>query len=81
RELRADLQKLADKGGLEFLPHEGWLTSPEQFKASAKKGPPWRMDAFYRYVRRDTGILMHKKKPEGGKFSFDAENRLPWKGK
>jgi deoxyribodipyrimidine photolyase-related protein len=81
RELRADLQKLADKGGLEFLPHEGWLTSPEQFQASAKKGPPWRMDAFYRYVRRDTGILMHKKKPEGGKFSFDAENRLPWKGK
>jgi deoxyribodipyrimidine photolyase-related protein len=39
------------------------------------------MDAFYRYVRRDTGILMRKKKPEGGKFSFDAENRLPWKGK
>jgi deoxyribodipyrimidine photolyase-related protein len=81
RELRADLQKLADKGGLEFLPHEGWLTSPEQFQASAKKGPPWRMDAFYRYVRRDTEILMRKKKPEGGKFSFDAENRLPWKGK
>jgi deoxyribodipyrimidine photolyase-related protein len=81
RELRADLQQLADKGGLEFLPHEGWLTTPEQFRASAKKGPPWRMDAFYRYVRRDTGILMRKKKPEGGKFSFDAENRLPWKGK
>jgi deoxyribodipyrimidine photolyase-related protein len=81
RELRMDLQKLADKGGLEFLPHEGWLTSSEQFKASTKKAPPWRMDAFYRYVRRDTGILMRDKKPEGGKFSFDAENRLPWKGK
>jgi deoxyribodipyrimidine photolyase-related protein len=81
RELRMDLQRLADKGGLEFLPHEGWLTSSEQFKASTKKAPPWRMDAFYRYVRRDTGILMRDKKPEGGKFSFDAENRLPWKGK
>lgn len=81
RELRLDLQKLADKGGLEFLPHEGWITSRKQFKASAKKSPPWRMDAFYRYVRRDTGILMRDKKPEGGKFSFDAENRLPWKGK
>jgi deoxyribodipyrimidine photolyase-related protein len=80
RELRVDLQKLADKGGLELLSHEGWLTSPAQFRASAKKGPPWRMDAFYRYVRRDTGILMHDNKPEGGKFSFDAENRLPWKG-
>ncbi|MGD9031073.1 MAG: cryptochrome/photolyase family protein [Desulfobacteraceae bacterium] len=80
RELRIDLQKLAHKGGLEFLPHEGWLTSSGQFKASTKKAPPWRMDAFYRYVRRDTGILMRDKKPEGGKFSFDAENRLSWKG-
>ncbi len=81
RELRVDLQRLADREGLKLIPHEGWLTSTEPFKASAKKGPPWRMDAFYRYVRRDTGILMRDRKPEGGKFSFDAENRRPWKGK
>ena len=81
RELRVDLQRLVDREGLELIPHEGWLTSQEQFKASAKKGPPWRMDAFYRYVRRDTGILMRDNRPQGGKISFDAENRLPWKGK
>ena len=81
RELRVDLQRLVDRGALELIPHQGWLTSPDHFKASVKKGPPWRMDAFYRYVRRDTGILMRDNKPEGGKFSFDAENRLPWKGK
>jgi len=81
RELRTDLQRLVHRKGLELIPHEGWLTSLEQFKASAKKGPPWRMDAFYRYVRRDTGILMRDNGPEGGKFSFDAENRLPWRGK
>jgi len=80
RELRTDLQVLVDKEGLTFIHHEGWLTSPEQFQASALKGPPWRMDSFYRYIRRDTGVLMSDNKPEGGKFSFDAENRLPWKG-
>ena len=81
RELRMDLQRLVDREVLKLIPHEGWLTSPEQFKASAKQGPPWRMETFYRYVRRDTGILIRDKKPEGGKFSFDAENRRPWKGK
>jgi len=81
RELRADLQRLVDRGVLELILHQGWLTSTEQFEASAPKGPPWRMDAFYRFVRRYTGILMRNNKPEGGKFSFDAGNRRPWKGK
>ncbi len=81
RELRMDLQRLVDRKGLKLIPHEGWLTSRAQFKAGAKKGPPWRMDAFYRYIRRDTGILMRDNRPEGDKFSFDAENRLPWRGK
>jgi deoxyribodipyrimidine photolyase-related protein len=38
------------------------------------------MDAFYRHVRRETGILMEGGKPAGGKYSFDTENRLSWKG-
>jgi len=81
RELRVDLQKLADGGGLQLIPHEGWLTSRKLFTAGAGQDPPWRMDSFYRRVRRDTGILMRNDKPEGGNFSFDKENRLPWKGK
>ena len=80
RELRADLQPLVDSGGLVVIPHEGWLTSAEDFRKGAGDVPPWRMDAFYRHVRRRTGILMEKGKPEGGKFSFDGENRVPWKG-
>jgi len=81
RELRMDLQQLTDGEGLRLIPHEGWLTSREIFKAGAGQDPPWRMDSFYRFVRRDTGILMRDNKPEGGNFSFDRENRLPWKGK
>jgi deoxyribodipyrimidine photolyase-related protein len=80
RELRADLASLVASGALEVVPHGGWLTTREQFRASQPKEPPWRMDAFYRHVRRETGILMEGGSPIGGKFSFDAENRKPWSG-
>ncbi len=79
RELRVDLQPLIDDGGLQVIPHEGWLTTTAQFLASRSKGRAWRMDAFYRHVRRASGILMKDGKPLGGKFSMDAANRQPWK--
>ncbi len=81
RELRADLLPLVEAGGLQVIPHEGWLTTAEQFRASQPGAPPWRMDAFYRHVRRASGLLMREGKPEGGKFSLDVANRLAWTGK
>ncbi|MBN1103322.1 MAG: cryptochrome/photolyase family protein [Deltaproteobacteria bacterium] len=81
RELRADLKALADKKSLVFIPHEGWLSTTEQFRESDVKAPPWKMDSFYRFIRRTTGILMEEEKPVGGRYSFDVENRLPWHGK
>ncbi len=80
-ELRQDLGAVVQAGLLELLPHGGWLTTREQFEVSQKGGPTWRMDAFYRHVRREGGWLMQDDgKPLGGKFSFDAENREAWKG-
>jgi deoxyribodipyrimidine photolyase-related protein len=79
-ELRVDLSPLAERGGLVELEHEGWLTTDEDFAASQKKGSRWRMDAFYRHVRRRSGWLMEDGKPIGGKYSFDAENREFWPG-
>ena len=79
RELREDLAPLVESGALEVLPHAGWLTREEQFQQACGE-PPWRMDAFYRRVRKDSGILMEGGKPAGGKFSHDADNRKPWKG-
>jgi len=81
RELRSDLGNLVASGKLVFLPHEGWLTQTRQFERSCGQTPPWRMDAFYREVRRDSGVLMDQGKPVGGKFSMDRENRLAWRGK
>ena len=80
RELREDLRPLAESGALRLVAHQGWLTSREQFLSAAGKSPLWRMDSFYRRVRRESGILMEDGKPAGGRFSLDAENRLPWHG-
>ena len=80
RELRVNLAPLAEDGLLDVAPHEGWITSLEDFAASQKPHPPWRMDAFYRHVRRETGLLMDDGSPEGGKYSYDVENRRPWRG-
>ncbi|MEM6730236.1 MAG: cryptochrome/photolyase family protein [Myxococcota bacterium] len=81
RELRVDIAPLVRAGKIEILHHEGWLTTVEDFTKSQKKGPPWRMDAFYRQVRKRSGLLMDDDgKPVGGKFSYDAENRQFWPG-
>lgn len=80
RELRFELRPLVESGALVLEPHPGWLTTREQFLAACGPRPPWRMDAFYRNVRRASGVLMERGKPVGGAFSFDAENRKPWKG-
>jgi deoxyribodipyrimidine photolyase-related protein len=80
RELRADLAPLVAEGLLSLVPHEGWLTRADQFVESTAGRPHLRMDAFYRCVRRDTGLLMDGAKPVGGKYSFDPQNRRPWRG-
>jgi len=80
RELRVHLAALIEREQLHVLPHDGWLTTTEQFEASQKGKASYRMDAFYRKVRRDTGILMDGSEPVGGKLSFDAENRKSWPG-
>jgi deoxyribodipyrimidine photolyase-related protein len=80
RELRAELAPLVREGLVTFLPHEGWLTSRDTFVRSQSTKAPWRMDAFYRAARLESGLLVERGKPAGGKWSFDAENRRPWRG-
>lgn len=79
RELAVELSPLKAQGILTWQPHSAWLSTPEDF-AKSQKSTPWRMDAFYRFMRKKTGILMEKGKPIGGKYSFDAHNREPWDG-
>ena len=80
RELRQELAHLIGDGHLIEHDHTGWLTPRAWFLNSVGDTPPFRMDAFYRTVRKETGWMMEDGKPVGGKYSFDAENRFPWKG-
>ena len=81
RELREQLRVL-DAGGprLQGRPNRLWLTEAAEFTSLFPASGPFRMDAFYRQVRRRSGVLMVNGKPEGGRFSFDGENRKSWKG-
>ncbi len=79
-ELREHLADAVARGLLQVRPNELFLTTPAEFEASIGSNPPWRMDRFYRAVRRSSGLLMEGGKPVGGRFSFDGENRKPWKG-
>lgn len=41
------------------------------------KGGNYRMEFFYRDMRRKTGILMEGSKPVGGEWNYDKDNRKP----
>ncbi|MBV1703110.1 MAG: cryptochrome/photolyase family protein [Hyphomicrobiales bacterium] len=47
------------------------------FALWAKGRKNYRMEFFYRELRRKTGILMQGDEPTGGKWNFDSENRKP----
>ena len=79
REVRAELRPLVESGALEVVPNPHWMTDAADFAAARGTGG-WRMDTFYRAVRKRTGILMEHGKPTGGKLSFDTENRQRWDG-
>lgn len=83
RELRHELAPLVADGRIVVVPHGGWLTTRAEFLASASRTgrPPWRLDSFYKHVRQRSGVLMTRSgQPEGGRYSFDADNRERWSG-
>ena len=84
RELRLDLAQAQGDGlQLQIIPDTTWLSTSEDFLdvyGPYRAGRSYVMDHFYRRMRKQTGILMRQAKPVGGQFSFDAENRNPYRG-
>ena len=77
--LRKTISNLIDTGKIKVLNHKGWLTTTEDFTSSVGDKPPWRMDKFYRHIRKSQSILLDENsKPLGGSWSLDEQNRLPW---
>ena len=61
--------------GVTFIEDTRFLCTRSEFAAWAQGRQQLRMAFFYRALRARLGILMKDGRPEGGKWSFDSENR------
>ncbi len=52
-----------------------FFASRSRFRAWAQGRRTWRMEHFYRDMRREHRILMDGESPAGGEWNFDADNR------
>ncbi len=93
RELRIELREAKQNGlRIRAVRDTAWLTTTEDFESvfgtpapestqgGQGSGRQYLMDRFYRAMRRKTGFLMNGAKPVGGQWSYDAENRKPYRG-
>ncbi|WP_440998450.1 cryptochrome/photolyase family protein [Fodinibius sp. SL11] len=55
------------------IPNAFFFADSEQWKENIEPG--YRMEYFYRDMRRLTGYLMNENQPEGGEWNYDEENR------
>ena len=62
-----------------ILPDDRFLCTHGEFESWAKDRKQFRMEFFYRDMRRKSGLLMNGDAPEGGQWNFDSENRKPAK--
>ena len=69
--------RLLAEAGVEFVPNDFFLTSRELFFQWAEKQKSFVMENFYRAQRVRLGILMQSGDPVGGRWNYDADNRLP----
>lgn len=54
-----------------------FIATKAEFAEWAQGRKQFRMEYFYREMRRKTGLLMIGDKPEGGQWNFDKDNRKP----
>ena len=62
---------------LVILDDDRFICSRAEFSAWAEGRKSYRMEFFYREMRRKTGLLMDGEAPVGDRWNFDAENRKP----
>jgi deoxyribodipyrimidine photolyase-related protein len=62
------------------LDTEHFLTAREEVKDFFAGKKQYRMESFYRAMRRKHSILMTDGKPVGGRWNFDRDNRRPYDG-
>jgi deoxyribodipyrimidine photolyase-related protein len=88
REMRFDIAQAIKAGvPLHQVEDTTWLSTPADFDqvygATTRTATQKRytMDRFYRAMRHKTAILMDaNSEPLGGRYSFDEDNRKPYRG-
>ena len=60
---------------VEIRPDDRFFCSQTRFDRWADGRKSFRMEFFYREMRRETGLLMDGDQPVGGAWNLDAENR------
>jgi deoxyribodipyrimidine photolyase-related protein len=75
--LQQGIEAAARTAGVPLHWHEDthFLCSRARFARWAQGRKEWRMEFFYREMRREHGVLMEGKEPAGGQWNFDADNR------
>jgi deoxyribodipyrimidine photolyase-related protein len=58
-------------------PDTRFVATRDDFVAWAQGRKQYRMEFFYREMRRRTGLLMEGGTPAGGQWNYDADNRKP----
>ncbi|HQT46911.1 MAG: cryptochrome/photolyase family protein [Acidocella sp. 20-63-7] len=60
---------------VEIREDDRFFANRARFAAWARGRQVWRMEFFYRELRREHQILMDQGQPAGGEWNFDAQNR------
>lgn len=60
---------------LELLADNHFIAQPGEFTAWQAGKKQWRMEYWYRSLRKRTGILMDGEQPLGGEWNYDKDNR------
>ncbi len=60
---------------VEIRTDDRFFATKERFAHWAERRTSYRLEYFYREMRRASGLLMDGDAPVGGRFNFDAENR------
>ncbi|MFP4234970.1 MAG: cryptochrome/photolyase family protein [Nitriliruptoraceae bacterium] len=70
-------RRLLDEVGVEVVDNDHFLCHWRDVDAWIGDREQVRMEGFYRWRRRETGILMDGDEPVGGRWNYDQDNREP----
>jgi deoxyribodipyrimidine photolyase-related protein len=74
---QASIALAVKKAGLDFevLEDQHFLCGLEAFNAWADGRKQLRLENFYRFMRKNSGVLMQDGGPAGGQWNYDDDNR------